>query len=109
MNNKNVYTQEELDILRQMKAEGAKTKAIAELLGRSVSSIDNKWYQLRAMDKATEQPKEQRLVKIPKLEDFSPREMIKHLYNLGYRIEDNRLVLVRKDYVNIKSIIEEAH
>lgn len=104
MNSKK-YTQEDIEILVQMKKDGATSKQIAERLGRSVSSVDNKYWQV-----SKETPKEdteRKLVKIPKLEDFPPREMIKHLYNLGYRIEDNRLVLIRKDYINIKKIISE--
>lgn len=107
MSNKN-YTQEEIDILVQMKKEGAPSKQIADLLGRSVSSIDNKYWQVNNCEKTkTVAETERKLVKIPKLSDFPPREMIKHLYNLGYRIENNRLVLVRKDYIDIKKIISE--
>lgn len=44
---------------------------------------------------------------IPKasLSDFQPRELIKHLYNLGYRIEDGKLVCLVKQTVNLKDII----
>lgn len=37
------------------------------------------------------------------LNDFQPRDLIKHLYNLGYRIENNQLIV--KQTVNIKDII----
>lgn len=39
------------------------------------------------------------------LKDFSPRDMIKHLYDLGYRIENNRLVCIQKAYVKLEDII----
>lgn len=39
------------------------------------------------------------------LDDFSPRDIIKHLYKLGYRIEDNKLVCYVKQQVNVKDII----
>ena len=39
------------------------------------------------------------------LNDFQPKEIIKYLYKLGYRIEDNRLVCYVKQTVNIKDII----
>ena len=40
------------------------------------------------------------------LDDFTPREIIKHMYRLGYRIEDNQLVCIVKQKVNVKDIIE---
>ena len=39
------------------------------------------------------------------LSDFSPRDIIRHLYNLGYRIENNSLVCYTKQIVNIKDVI----
>ena len=44
-------------------------------------------------------------VKEKTLKDFPAREMIKYLYNLGYRIEDNKLVCYVKQAVNVKDII----
>lgn len=41
----------------------------------------------------------------PTLKDFQARDMIKYLYNLGYRIEDNKLVCYVKQTVNVKDII----
>lgn len=41
------------------------------------------------------------------LDDFTPREIIRHLYNLGYRIEDGELVVIEKKKVNIKSVLSE--
>lgn len=39
------------------------------------------------------------------LKDFQARDMIKYLYDLGYRIEDNKLVCYVKQTVNVKDII----
>lgn len=39
------------------------------------------------------------------LDDFAPRDIIKHLYNLGYRIEDNGLVCYVKQKVLLKDIL----
>lgn len=41
------------------------------------------------------------------LKDFSPREIIKHLHNLGYRIvgKDWKLVCIVEQTVNLKDII----
>ena len=36
---------------------------------------------------------------------MTPREMIKHLYTLGYRIKNNELVVLVEQKVNIKDII----
>lgn len=39
------------------------------------------------------------------LSDFTPREIIKHMYKLGYRIENNQLVCIVKQVVNLKDVI----
>ena len=44
-------------------------------------------------------------VKEKTLKDFQPRDMIKYLYNLGYRIEDGKLVCLVKQVVNLKDIV----
>ena len=44
-------------------------------------------------------------VKEKTLKDFPPRDMIKYLYDMGYRIEDNKLVCLVKQVVNLKDII----
>ena len=41
------------------------------------------------------------------LKDFQPRDMIKHLYNLGYRIKDNELYVMTLQKVNLQSVINE--
>lgn len=47
------------------------------------------------------------IVKEKTLNDFQPRELIKHLYNLGYRIKDNSLYVITMQKVNIQSVINE--
>ena len=44
-------------------------------------------------------------VKEKTLDDFSPRELIKNLYDRGYRIENGRLICIVHQVVNIKDII----
>ena len=39
------------------------------------------------------------------LSDFTPREIIKHMYKLGYRIENNQHVCIVKQVVNLKDVI----
>ena len=50
---------------------------------------------------------EKPVVKEKTINDFSPREMIKRLYELGYRIKDNGLYVVTLTQVNIKSVLSE--
>ena len=44
-------------------------------------------------------------VKEKTLDDFTPREIIRHMYNLGYRIENGKLVCIVHQVVNLKDII----
>ena len=41
------------------------------------------------------------------LHDFTPREMMRYLYDLGYRIEDGKVYFIQKQEVNINSVINE--
>lgn len=52
-----------------------------------------------------EKPMTTQSTKEKSLNDFMPREIIKHLYNLGYRIEDGKLVCYVRHNVNVKDII----
>ena len=45
------------------------------------------------------------VVKEKTLKDFTAREMIKHLYNMGYRIDNNQLVVLQKVPVKVNDII----
>lgn len=44
-------------------------------------------------------------VKEKTLDDFSPRELIKNLYDRGYRIENGRLICIVHQVVNVNDII----
>ena len=44
------------------------------------------------------------LVKQKTLNDFTPREIIKHLYDLGYRIENNKLYVVTRREVKLSDV-----
>ena len=106
--------------------DGCSIAEIAELMGRSKKSIENTilrqgWTRGRFREssdnavpvwKTTVVETEQELkknepvpVKEKTLSDFSPREIIRYMYNLGYRIEDNKLVCLVKQVVNVKDII----
>lgn len=57
-------------------------------------------------DRADQKP-HPAVVKEKTLKDFTAREMIKHLYNMGYRIENNQLVVLQKVPVKVNDIINE--
>lgn len=110
------YTTTELAEIKGYLKDGCSYEEIAELMGRSKKSIENTiqrqgWTRGRFNNNAVELPVqkqtivEQDPVKEKTLKDFPAREMIKYLYNLGYRIEDNKLVCYVKQAVNVKDII----
>lgn len=129
------YTTTELTQMAQMRKEGASYQEIAEMFGHSKFSVQKKLSEMGVLGKQPEplkkkkgQPAAEVAKTIPPMEeakpkpsaaapvvsskkvtldDFSPREMIKHLYNLGYRIENNAIVFYQRQVVNIKSVLEE--
>ena len=111
------YTQEELEQMREMRKQGATYKEIADMFGRTENAIMVKFsgmgWSVSNPSKAKRlQPKElttvpDKLVRKLQLSDFEPREMIKYLYNLGYRIKNNKLVFVTEKVVNMKAVLED--
>ena len=122
------YTTTELAEIKGYLKDGCNYAEIAELMGRSKKSIENTilrqgWTRGRFKEssdnvapvwKTTVVETEQELkktestpVKEKTLFDFPPREIIKHLYNLGYRIKgsDWKLVCTVEQTVNLKDII----
>lgn len=120
------YTTNELAEIKGYLKDGCSIAEIAELMGRSKKSIENTilrqgWTRGRFREssdnavpvwKTTVVETEQELkknepvpVKEKTLSDFTPREIIRYMYNLGYRIEDNKLVCIVKQVVNVKDII----
>lgn len=120
------YTTNELAEIKGYLKDGCSIAEIAELMGRSKKSIENTilrqgWTRGRFKEssdnevpvwKTTVVETEQELkkaetapIKEKTLSDFTPREIIRHMYNLGYRIEDNKLVCLVKQVVNVKDII----
>lgn len=114
------YTQEELEQMREMRKQGATYKEIADMFERTENAVMVKFSQMgwsvanpsKANRMRAEQPKElttvpDKLVRKLQLSDFEPREMIKYLYNLGYRIKNNKLVFVTEKVVNMKAVLED--
>ena len=129
MSNIKQFKTTEIEEIKSFIRDGLTYAEVGELMGRSKKSIENLvtrmgWSngrlggnqrgrghrsasEVSALEKP-EPPVEQKQevqVKEKTLKDFSAREMIKYLYNLGYRIEDNRLVCYVKQAVNVKDII----
>lgn len=109
------YTQEELEQMREMRKQGATYKEISDMFGRTENSVMVKFSSMgwsKANRTQAEPPKEittvpDKLVRKLQLSDFEPREMIKYLYNLGYRIKNNKLVFVTEKVVNMKAVLED--
>lgn len=122
MTRSNSYSQKELEDLVKMHDQGATNKEIAEMLGRSEGSVATKLWQLKktrvAVKKeapapaiATPQPMTKTVVipaKQKTLDDFTPREMIQHLWKMGYRIEDGKLVCYQRMVVNMGDVLKEV-
>lgn len=96
------FTQQELLKLSDMHKAGKSYTEIAEELGRSFNSVRNK---ICKSDMA------RRTVPVPAASrptcEMSPREMIKKLYDMGYRIKDNKLYVIRPVEVKLQDIINE--
>lgn len=122
------WTMSEVSLLKGYLKDGFSYEDIAELMGRTKCSISNycKKHGLgvrknkqvfppdvqKKIDAVIEKQETPTTivvspapVKEKTLKDFSPREIIKHLYDLGYRIEDGKLVCLVKQTVNLKDII----
>lgn len=124
------YTTTEIAEIKGYLKDGCNYSEIGELMGRTKKSIQNlvlrqgwtngrfnessdnvlpKWKatvtETKPMPKTLIDDVEPKMEKT--LNDFQPREIFKHLYKLGYRIEgsDWKLVCIVKQTVNIKDVI----
>lgn len=87
---------------------GATMKEIAEDFGLSISAVQNAIRRYRMSHPNEAQYKYKKAeVKVVK-EELTPREMIKRLYDLGYRIEDNQLVIYQKQVVKIGDVVNNG-
>lgn len=104
------YEQEMKEIVK-LREEGYKLSEISELTGLPKGTITARLSRMKAVANSHEvkvqeiKPVAQQKEKT--LNDFQPREMIKHLYNLGYRIKDNSLYVMTLQKVNIQSVLSE--
>ena len=124
-NTRKPYTTEEIKTILEMRSRGCSYKEISEKTGRTPHALS----QLVSNDKRTgcysnliakkaelkvggikvaevpesaiEKPKDESRP----VQEMTPRQMIKKLYDLGYRIENNQLVCTIKQVVKIQDII----
>lgn len=105
------FTQEELAQVIKLREDGATSGEIATKLGVEPRRIHDLLFRLKR--KETIQPTEAPINKVipakpeKTLNDFQPRDMIKYLYNLGYRIDNEGLYVITKQRVNLQSVICE--
>ena len=123
-----LWTNKEEAELKGYLKDGFSYDEIAELMGRTKVSVSNyakrRGWGIRQnkqkfptdvqakIDKVVEKKETPTTivvspapVKEKTLKDFQPREMIKYLYDMGYRIEDGKLVCLVKQVVNLKDIV----
>lgn len=98
------YTQNDLRVMVDMAGKGFTCKQIAQSVGRSQRAIECKLKRMGLLFN-NESPKEEEKSEKKSLNDFTPREMIKHLYNLGYRIINGKLYQITKVEIKIADII----
>lgn len=102
------FTPEENNKIQRLYNEGKTAKEIGEAVGRTAGSIAHQVYILRKLAKENDTKQIGLLhtdAPTVKLVEMSPRQMIKKLYDLGYRIENNQLVCYTKNVVKIQDII----
>lgn len=96
------FTKQEKDAILQYHKEGYSNTEIAKFTGRSVAGVGrfitltNNAYALKKAEPA--------VIKEP----MTPREMIKALWDLGYRIEDNELVCYQRQVVKLGDIVNNG-
>jgi hypothetical protein len=118
------YTQQELDEMYLLHQQGANYEEIARMFNRTTKGIALKFSEMgwakrgKKFKALAESPTVSdttndvapAVVAKPKrtpLDAYQPRELIKYLYNLGYRIEDNRLVYVHRQVISLKTVLED--
>ena len=122
------YSDWEWEEMQKMRKEGKTYREIAEKFGRTAGAVYMKFYaesgrkrkmeiekkhKVNVIIPGDEPKKEAPVVQPPKpvrekaLHDFTPREIIRHLYEIGYRIEDGQLIVIEKKVVNLMSVINE--
>lgn len=97
------YTEVENAEILELRARGYTWKEISRRNGRDARAIAEHIRQLKIRNK-----REDGAIVRRENTELSPREMIKRLYDMGYRIENNQLVCYQKTVVKIQDIIREG-
>lgn len=119
------FDKNEAWLIIELDKEGKSTSEIAKEVGRTKASINSflgreyrdqrytKKFNLDNVDGTAQKP----IAPAPKFtmeapqkheeraKELSPREMIKKLYDMGYRIENNQLVCYQKVVVKVNDIL----
>lgn len=98
------------DTVNALRERGVTCEEIGKTLNIPVGTLRRKMYERRIVEKQTvvrptaisPAPAKEKT-----LSDFQPREIIKHLYKLGYRIENNGLYVITKQQIKLADIISE--
>lgn len=108
------FTQEEISSIVNFKEEGLSNEDIASLFGREPRQIKDLLCRLKKRENSDqkkpvfhEAPDLTPAKPEKTLKDFDPRDMLKQLYDLGYRIDEKGIYVMVKQYVNLKSIIND--
>lgn len=118
------YTKEEVNDMVTIFKQGASVEEISQMSGRTAGSITEKLRRCgysvingrytgdrREQEDVQDEPVlkvsvgNKTLVKQKTLDDFTPREMIKHLYNLGFRIKNNEIVMIIEKKIKLSDIL----
>lgn len=97
------YTLAEQTTIQEMYKAGKTAVEIANILDRTPAAIRS--FIQREKDKDKEPEVKEVIKEVVKKEKLTPREMIKQLYDLGYRIKNNGLVVVSVQEVNLADIV----
>lgn len=106
------YTEDEIQVILDFIKEGHSPREISELTHRSRGAIYTLAYKVRKGQMENTPKKETKSANyeiegsVVKTKDImTPRDMIKALYDMGYRIENNQLVCYVKQVVKVSDII----
>ena len=111
------YTEEDIQTWVDLKNQGISYANISKTFNipnGTIRSIISQRRKKGTLPKSSQNPKitvagpvVPTIVKEKTLDDFSPREIIKHMYNLVYRIDENGLYVIEtlKHRVKINDII----
>ena len=95
----------------EMKAQGASLQEISEMYGAPKTTINSAIFRIRKQQCSPSKPDTtaEDTKRTPSLGDFSVREILRYLYNLGYRLDSEGLyqIEVKKNRVKLTDIINE--